>query len=297
VIAPFTDPAFRKALQYLNTLYKDGTLAASIFTNDQQTYRGSLNNNPPIVGLTSAGSVGNWPNADYNQNYLDMAPILAPLTGPDGVSYTPYQDYVPPLYAFITSRAKNPDLVWKFAESFYADDPSVITRFGQEGLDWSRKPEDLAKTSNPFVDMGLYPSLSLVQLREVWTKPYAQHWHNNTSRYMSLDKGNTVGNLEVPYDPNLPSQVHGAVNYQYYYPRHPEHILPALKYNLQEAQKLSDPITNINEYVRQAIAEFTTNARDINSDAAWNTYLRDLQNMGLNDWISISQTTYNRQKR
>ncbi|GHV86705.1 ABC transporter substrate-binding protein [Spirochaetia bacterium] len=297
VIAPFADPAFRKALQYLNTLYKDGVLAASLFTDDQQTFRSVLNSNPPVVGITTAGSVGNWPNADHNPNYLAMAPLLPPLTGPEGVSYTSYTEYVPGHIAFITSKARDPELAWKFAESFYGEDPSISSRFGQEGLDWSRKPEDLAKTKNSFVDMGLYPSLTLLQLRDVWTKPFAQHWRNINPRYMPLERGNTVGLLDPPYDPSLPSQVHGAVNYEYYYPRHPQYILPALKYNLADATKLGEPITNINDYVKQAIAEFTIGTRDVNNDAAWNTYLQDMQNMGLNDWVSISQTTYNRQKR
>ena len=56
------------------------------------------------------------------------------------------------------------------------------------------------------------------------------------------------------------------------------------------------PVTDITEYIDKSIAEFITGARDINNEAAWNTYIRELNNMGLQQWIQISQATYNRQR-
>jgi putative aldouronate transport system substrate-binding protein len=56
-------------------------------------------------------------------------------------------------------------------------------------------------------------------------------------------------------------------------------------------------MTNVNTYVEQSVAEFVTGARDINSDSAWNVYLRELWNIGLRRWIAAAQTAYNRQKR
>jgi hypothetical protein len=70
------------------------------------------------------------------------------------------------------------------------------------------------------------------------------------------------------------------VNYQYYYPLCPQYLLPALKYSYDDALKVSEPVTNINDYVRQSIAEFVISSRDINNDTQWNAYLRELDNMG-----------------
>jgi putative aldouronate transport system substrate-binding protein len=267
---------------------------------DQQTYRATLNAVPSVVGITSAGSVGNWPGAgqqDNNPNYREMAPILPPFTGPDRVSWARYNEYYPGLHSFITSKSKVPDLAFKVLDSFYGEDVSIIERYGEEGVDWSRKPEDLAKTTNVSVDAGIYPSLSLVQIRDVWTKPSDRHWHNIGPRYMPLEKGSTVGNLEAPFDGRYFSTTHDAPNTKYYIPRHPEKLLPTLKYNTDDAVKIAEPQTNVQEYVKQSIAEFVTGARDINSDAVWNTYLRELDNLGLKVWLEAAQATYNRQKR
>jgi putative aldouronate transport system substrate-binding protein len=300
VVAPWVDPGFRKALQYLNTLYRDGVLSAAIFTNDQQTFRATLNASPPVVALTTAGSVSNWAGAgqqDNNANYREMAPILEPLTGPDGVSWAPFNEPEPGIHCFLTTKSKYPDIAFKVIDSGYEPTISKIVRFGEENVDWSQKPEDLAKTTNADVHAGLFPALTLVQLRDIWTKPQNKHWGNIGPRYTPLELGSTVGNLEAPFDPRYFSTTHNAPNYQYYYPRHPEKLLPTLKYTEADTYKVAEPIININDFVRQAIAEFTIGARDINSDAAWNAYLRDLDSMGLQQWLSIAQSTYDRQKR
>jgi putative aldouronate transport system substrate-binding protein len=62
------------------------------------------------------------------------------------------------------------------------------------------------------------------------------------------------------------------------------------------AMKISGPITDINEYVRQSIAEFVTGVRDINANAAWDNYLKTLNDMGLQTWLSTARTAYNRLK-
>jgi putative aldouronate transport system substrate-binding protein len=295
VTAPFIDPAFRKALVYLNGLYKDGVLAASLFTDNQQQFRATLNVNPGVVGLTSAGSFSNWSSYVTNENFKGMT-VIEPLTGPDGVSYTPYTGYVPTQVGFITSKCKNPDLAFRFLDSFFDPHVSLTARYGEEGVDWSQRPEDLKKTSNVYVEMGLYPSLSIVEMSSIWSNPSSQFWRNVNPRWSPIEESLRKGDILIPYDPSLPQVPAWIANYQYYRNRHPEKILPVLRYSMDDVVKNAEAITNVNEYVRQAIAEFVTGIRDINNNAAWNTYLQELNNMGLPQWLSSSQATYDRQK-
>ncbi|MDR1970437.1 MAG: extracellular solute-binding protein, partial [Treponema sp.] len=267
VIAPFTEPNFRKALQYLNTLYKDGVLSASMFTNDQQTWRAELNNNPPIVALTSAGSLSNWPQAstDNNANFAQLV-MVPPFKGPDGIAYSPYTGFVPNSTTFITSKSKNPDLAFKVMDSMLEHTISIIQRFGEEGVDWTRDPKILAQDSNAYVAMGIYPSLSIVEMTDIWNSPSNKFWHNQGPRYASMQQGNTRGSTQAPYNPNSYAAMVNGYNYQYNLNAHPEHILPdPLKYTEAEAQRIAEPITNVREYVMQSIAEFTTGSRDINN--------------------------------
>jgi putative aldouronate transport system substrate-binding protein len=298
VIAPFVDPEFRRALQYLNTLYRDGVLSASIFTNDQQQYRAELNNNPPIVGLTTAGSLSNWPQAsiDKNVNFAELA-MVPPFKGPNGIAYSAYTGFVPNSSTYITSQCKNPDLAFKVMDSMLEHTISIIQRFGEEGVDWTRKPEDLARDTNAYVQLGIYPSLSIVEITDIWNSPSNKFWHNQGPRYASMQQGNTRGSLQAPYNPTSAAAMVNGYNYQYNLNAHPRHILPSpLKYTASEAERISEPIVNVSEYVFQAIAEFVTGARDINNDTQWNNYLRDLNNMGLQTWLSTAQTAYDRVK-
>ncbi|MDR2094309.1 MAG: extracellular solute-binding protein [Treponema sp.] len=298
VIAPFVDPEFRRALQYLNTLYRDGVLSASVFTNDQQQYRAELNNNPPIVALTTAGSLSNWPQAsiDKNPNFAELV-MVPPFKGPGGAAYSAYTGFVPNASTFITSACKNPDLAFKVMDSMLEHTISIIQRFGEEGVDWTRKPEDLAKDTNAYVQLGIYPSLSIVEITDIWNSPSNKFWHNQGPRYASMQQGNTRGSMQAPYNPASAAAMVNGYNYQYNLNAHPQHILPSpLKYTAPEAEKISEPIVNVSEYVFQSIAEFVTGARDINNDTLWNNYLRDLNNMGLQTWLSTAQTAYDRVK-
>jgi putative aldouronate transport system substrate-binding protein len=295
VIAPFIDPAFRKGLAYLNDLYKEGVLAASSFTDDQAQFRATLNQEPSIVGFTSAGFWSHWPDANKNDNFNQLT-MIPPLTGPDGVSWVPYTGYIPSAAGFVTSMSKNPDLAFKVADSMLDPYISTVARYGQEGADWSRKPEDLTKVTNAYVEMGLYPSLTIVDITSQWSRPNNKLYHGSNPRWAWTGEAETKGLLNDPYDPRLKTSAFNPLNYQYYMNRHPDKILPTLMYNVDDAVKNAEVITNVNDYVRQSIAEFTTGIRDINSDAAWNAYLRELNNMGLQQWISSAQATYDRQK-
>jgi putative aldouronate transport system substrate-binding protein len=295
VIAPFIDPAFRKGLAYLNDLYKEGVLAASSFTDDQAQFRATLNTVPPIVGFTSAGFTNHWPDSRTNANYLELA-MIPPLTGPDGVSWVPYTGYIPSKAGFITSKARNPDLAFQFADSFFDKDVSSISRFGEPEVDWTRKPEELTQMTSMYVAMGLFPALTIVDKTNLWSFPNNKMWHGANPRWAWTGEAETKGYAYSPYDPTTPGANNGGIDYQYNRLRHPEHILPPLLYSIDDATKNAEIITNINSFVQQAVAEFTTGARDINNDSHWNAYLRELNNQGLQQWLDSAQTTYDRQK-
>jgi putative aldouronate transport system substrate-binding protein len=274
VYAPFAAPAFRTALAYLNTLFNDGTLSPSLFTADQQSCRAVFNSAPPVVGLTSAGSTGSW-----SPDNLRELSLIAPFTGPDGICYSPAPglNYRGVLIAYITSKAANPDLAVRLLDSFYDETLSLIARYGEENTDWSRKPEDQSGAGN------------LTELRNIWSSPAASHWHNINPRYMP------------PETIQLAPHSKRAANYQWYYPRHPPQVLPALQYSAEEAGGIAEnaagaeSAAGIAAYVKQSIAEFAAGVRDISSNAEWNGYLEELNHLGLERRLRIVQTAFNRQ--
>lgn len=289
VIAPFTTDNFKAGLLFMNELYKEGLLSPETFTDEDTQFKATLNHDPSIVGLTSCGSLSNYPDAYNNKNFLEMA-LLPPLTGPNGACYTPYTEYSPAQTFFIFSSCKNIDLAIKLADEFYDPETSIIARFGEEEVDWTRDEKKLAGMTNAYVEEKLYDKVSMAYISNYWQEPCNKTWHNINPRYASLTMANTVANGTKPYNPE---ELVGK-NYNYYFTKHPEHVLPLLHYSEEEAAKVQEAIANIPGYIQQSMAEFITGARDI--EGTWDKYLQELDSMGLNEWLSIAQAVYERSK-
>lgn len=288
VIAPFTTEGWKEGLAYMNDLYNEGLLSPETFTNDSTQFQATLNQDVNVVGLTSFGSLSNYPKGA--PNYLEMA-MVRPFTGPKGINYTPYQDYIPQQEFFIFNGCKNVDLAIKLADEFYSEETSVVSRFGEEGVDWTANEEDLKDMTNAYVEAGMYDSVNMAYISNYWSEPSAKTWHGVSPRYASLEDMNRVANGTAPYDPtNL-----NAKNYEYYIDKHPEYILPLLHYTKEEADQIQDALSNIPVFVNQTMAEFITGARDIDKD--WDAYISELDTMGLRDWLTCAQAAYDRSQQ
>ena len=96
----------------------------------------------------------------------------------------------------------------------------------------------------------------------------------------------------VTFNPDDPTQLN-AKSEEYYYDKHPAKVLPQLDYTVDEANRIQQAITNIPDYVNQSLARFITGDLDIDG-ADWDSYLSNLENMGLSDWLEVAQTAYDR---
>lgn len=67
-----------------------------------------------------------------------------------------------------------------------------------------------------------------------------------------------------------------------------------MRFVLRKAQDVNYIPYSIPDFVKQAIAEFTTGTRDI--ETGWDQYLAELDSMGLQQLIAVAQETYNRVK-
>jgi len=295
VIAPFTQPAFRDAVRYLNTLYKNGVLDAGTFTADTQTFRSVLNTTPPIVGLTSMGGIANYADPDNNPNFLQMA-LMPPLSSPDSPGYTPYHAQVTFPYGYITNSAsKDIDKVIQFIDSFYDDTVSRIVAYGEKDVDWTCDPAKLEGLTNSYVEQGIYPKITMGIINDITGSPNNKNWGQMNPRYASYEMGEAIAYLNKPYDPNRPSEKIIAQNLKYYHNRHPKYLFPENPaYDPEGAKIAAKTKVEVETLYRSATAEFTVGARDINSDAAWNKYLSEMKDVGLDDWIRVAQQAWDR---
>ena len=131
----------------------------------------------------------------------------------------------------------------------------------------------------------------MVVMKNIWNENNNVIWRNIGPRYMSREAASTWADMSKEYDPNGTGRWN-SFNMQHYNDKHPEKVLPTLKYTMEESEQTMDATANIPDYINQSIAEFVTGAKDIDSD--WDAYLGVLENMGLDVWLAAAQDAYDR---
>jgi len=299
VVAPFVTDQYREGLKYLNKLCEEGLLAESVFTDDSNQFSAMLNAEEPIVGFVSAGSYGNWSDWANNPNFAQME-LIAPLEGPQGICYSPSVSYAPGPSYFITSECKNPELAYRVGEYFYDEFISFSNRYGVEGLDWTIDPE-VCKKYTPVTAQAVSQSrdVDMVYIykttRDVWLEASNACWRGAGNAYFKYDLLTTKGNTEP--DESAKETLNYKRGLQFYSSYsdklRPEKLLPLLRYTEEETQKVTTIMTDIANLVDTAMAEFIVGQRTLD-DAGWNEYLKSLEQVGLKDFLSIAQTSYDR---
>lgn len=64
----------------------------------------------------------------------------------------------------------------------------------------------------------------------------------------------------------------------------------------EESAEVAELTTNIQNLVSQASAEFVTGTRDVDDDAAWASYVDELDSTGLARYLEIQQKAYDATK-
>lgn len=295
VIAPFATDEWRAGIEYLKKLYDNGILPSSVFTDDDSMFKANLNAETPIVGLTSFGSFGNYTDYATNPNLAEME-IVAPFAGPDGKAYAMYTTGSTNCNTFITTNCENVELAVKFLDYFYSEEISASVRYGIEGIDWTMDEEVTKDYTNSYIESGIIDKPYLVYNiggRDTWNEANNVIWHNVGPRYASLSMGIGAVDGSVEYDADSISNIAHAFNDAHYLNAVPEHILPVLVYTTEETEAITVPTADIKNEVQATLAAFVTGQVAIDENS-WSEYIRRLEALGLNEWVAIAQTAYDR---
>ena len=74
----------------------------------------------------------------------------------------------------------------------------------------------------------------------------------------------------------------------------PKNICPKLFWTDEEDERRGQISTNINDRVSKAQTEFIVGQMNIESDAEWNAYIKQLDDMGRLEYLKMAQDSYNR---
>lgn len=288
VQAAYTQPEFKEALKYMNSLYSEGLIDSTTFTNTSDELKQMVEDpNGNRVGIASAyyfGSIGSL-EGDRHKEY----DILYPVAGPEGVQLTAYNPYRHATGEYIvTNKCRNPDVAVKWADYLFSDDAAVrYIECGREGIEWRyaeadeldfydqpairARIDDIAysETTNVhYYQMG--PSFRSFNYRESWYRGAGDMYDKDGYEYRLHVY--TLG--AVQYRPNMTSL----------------RVYPPVYNTEQDANELKRITSNIKDHRTQYVDAFITGQRDINSE--WDAYISGFDRLELSLYLEIMQRAY-----
>ena len=288
--SPLTDE-WREGLKFVNELMEEGLIEATSLTQPMQEMTALANSEDPVIGV----GIGATPNDTIGSEALGrfkMYQPLSPLEGPNGVRTTitsPGGIYSG--HFVITSAAKNPELIFKWVDSLYNPEVTMCSNYGIEGQEWEVAPEG-------YVGLDGNPAKWAKILKPETTGEKNTAMPNVALVNLTADV--RAGEAIDPNDEMAPYKGEAmlfSATRDYYEPYAQEEYLPSSMYMLpEELDGFAQLQTQILDYVKESMGAFATGTRDINDDAEWEKYKKELEALNVARYLEVHQAAFDRTK-
>lgn len=280
---PYNKDAWREGLRYLNDLVTNGLLDPLTFTQDGASFKSiATSGDTNCLGVICTAGMGQLFTTEMRDRKAEYVP-LDPVIGPEGVQWAAFYPTNPTPGFAITKDCENPDVVFRLADFMMSEDVSVFSRFGEKDVDWVEPDEgDLALGDAWGAEAAMKTIL-------IWGgSSHKSHW-NDVAPHILLKKytDGQVWNGD-PTDAEYMIAISTATMLD----KTPDEAVTTIIYTEEENEAVADIKTTIETYVKESMARFATGDMDVDKD--WDSYVKELDNMGLADYIQISQTAYDR---
>ena len=299
-----TTPEWRDGVRYMARLYREGLFLPDSFTQDRAQLVALVESpGPALVGAVNAGwygvfSINSW---DGSGRFADFHPI-PPLAGPAGVRQAVFAPHSTVPHTVITRSARHPEVIARWNDWFYEslenflladrwERPDVHFRFltaeerasglflGRDGLPAEIVAIPDAPPTQRFGEDRAWDGWR--RLKPVW-----------------ITGGGGALNPATIDDPTDQEWRLARDTRSLYQPYQVDRHLPAalvvedrFQDELADLQALLISVAGSPGLVERYYAEFVTGARNIDSDAEWNAYVRELERAGAARYAQIWQET------
>lgn len=281
--APVTDQ-WRAAMQYLRELNDEDLYYPGSFTQDTTTIQQMATNENDILGAFEGLGYDLVVVTD-DQDIIDRYNSMPALIGPEGNHFVTWDAPSIRPGGIITTKCENPEIAFRVLDAMMAYEPSVITRYGEKGVNWDDADEG---------SVSYYGTPAIIKILEnTWGKAGQNQNFSQHSPYIldpAIAKGvQWSGNLKEPgYLKALAVMKLDETGVV------PAEYLSNLVYTPEESELIQGPRNDIDSYILQSIANFTTGDWDPSDDARWESYVKEYERMGLGDYLETVQTVYTR---
>lgn len=306
----YTTDAWKEGLKYVRTFFEEGLIDTGALTNDKTAYGSIIASPDPRVladvyfwcDVEGHDEIDKYRNKlMYNKDVFLSSPI-----NDDVKSH--YDPVDPVTTAVISSDCENPLAAFLVLDYMCSDYMTIVNRYGKEGVNWaywddvdeSLLPEGKTKDMYASRDPEKYPTPHLICYDRIWGGTEAQNVSYNgvgpafsgyllTGGEAILSVGETeLDNLIIEQDKKWNQSAINALK------RIPDLVVTEsiIPMTTAEQDELTDIKTTLESYVKESIACFLTGQWDV--DTYWDTYLKELDKIGVNAALELYQTAFDR---
>jgi len=288
IYIPYTTDEYRNGLRELNSLVEKGLLTPLTWTLKEPSEMQGLWT--PTASHSLVGVMFGYPHSNStagDPGILEYEP-LPPLDE----AYVPVRPKGVSTSHYITTDCKDFDLAARFLMAFTDLEVARICKYGEEGKDWVEDTDlDTGKIMVRPLGSGTGPTSShwsAIGPYVGWYGPGSPWSSGNYSADETSEEQKVLGHrghlLGMTELLNLPVAEE----------RNPKNLFFSVLYNEEETENVGDIKTQIKEYVKAMRAKFAVGEIDIDDDAQWNQYLKEIDAMGLETLLENTQSAWNR---
>lgn len=275
----YIKPEFKEGLKALNKFTSEKLLDPISFTQDLQQLQNIANKNEVILGSFVAGAPPVNRNSPRVFDYVPV-PVLKGPTGKGGAvaeSGLPAGDGA----FFITSSCKNPEAAYRLGDLLLSEEATLFARYGVPGKDW--------KKAEP-TELGVDGTAAYIKiLNPIWGTVQNSHWAVTHATNLPYSKSRQA--LQ-PGERSVDSYQYEIVT-KFIKPYVVATQLPPLSFTKEEARDYNTLSATIKEHVDTNIAAFATGNRNV--DKEWDKFQEELKGLGIDNYLKMTQTAYDRQ--
>jgi putative aldouronate transport system substrate-binding protein len=301
VVEQYRDPRFRQALQYLAGLYAEKLMLPDSFTQTRDQLKSYVEAANPTVGVVIAANPDNIgiSNSPRTVQYF----YLPPMAGPAGQRYSGYRGPWDGISTgmVITDKCKDPELAVALYDYLLNFDVELDGYIGPKGRAWADPDPGVLSLMGGKSEYKLLVTFGAQAVNGSWNQANPMI-RNNKFR---LGEQATDADLAQQWiksgEPGLLERMRGNPSYNeeflYFsskelfepYKIPDKYYIPPIMMSDTDNARYTDINTALTTYLDAAMVEFITGVRNINNDAAWNTYLAELDRLGTKDLVALLQ--------
>lgn len=285
--------AYRKGLEWINSLVEKGLVDPSSLTQASDQFRAVLAN--PEAVVVGVPVCYNLPG-DYNQDIerIKQYVALPALEGPDGVCGMAATTGLQPIVGgnfVITKQCKEPEAAFRWADAWYSEEATLNSWYGFEGVARIKPEQGTGLNGKPAVWTWTKEGYDSFTAMDPEQKMVAQNV------FGALTSDIRYGELFDECDPNAGYKqapfLHISAQEVYAKYGKPQNTLPALFFTEEESSEYTNLNTQITDYVDEQSTLFILGEKDTDKD--WDSYIKEYGALNLDRYLELVQNAYTRQ--